>query len=396
MSGTLFIAGGATTHHFGRILEALIHAAGGVQSKFALIVTASGDGPDEVHRDYQKDFEKAGVNPENLVLVPLYDPAVTDERGFNALHGDHDCLPEILKDVRGVWFTGGDQYFTAKCFIREDGTPTRALELLHEIYRSGGAIGGSSAGAAIMSRVMIGAGTNRSVLGRETLFSYDTYPALLEEDPDISPLIISQGLGFFPHGVVDQHFDKRPRLLRLIETCMLNKENERVGYAVSEDTCLVYHADGRITVLGAGAVYVADCRKAERGAPGCYRGVMLHAIQEGDSYHVGNESFTFAGDDSGRREIGIAPDYYAGGVIDHPGFDRFIDINLLRCKKQHMPVDEASGRVYARGVDVSDIDGADWAVVFRYLRGDDTRGYRKCIASFVNVGLETKAVKIQL
>ena len=131
-TGTLFIAGGATTHHFDRILKALIEAAGGPQHKFALIVSASGDGPDDTFREYQKDFARMGVAPENVVLIPLYDPDVRDERGFNALNGDHPCLPALFEGVRGVWFTGGDQYYTAKCFLRPDGTPTRALERLHD------------------------------------------------------------------------------------------------------------------------------------------------------------------------------------------------------------------------------------------------------------------------
>ena len=87
-TGPLFIAGGATTHHFDRMLKALIEAAGGPQHKFALIVSASGDGPDETFREYQKDFARMGVSPGNVVLIPLYDPDVRDERGFNALNGD--------------------------------------------------------------------------------------------------------------------------------------------------------------------------------------------------------------------------------------------------------------------------------------------------------------------
>ena len=112
-TGTLFIAGGATTHHFDRMLNALIEAAGGPQHRFALIVSASGDGPDETFREYQKDFARMGVAPENVVLIPLYDPDVRDERGFNALNGDHPCLPALFEGVRGAWFTGGDQYYSA-------------------------------------------------------------------------------------------------------------------------------------------------------------------------------------------------------------------------------------------------------------------------------------------
>lgn len=394
-TGTLFIAGGATTHHFDRMLKALIEAAGGPQHRFALIVSASGDGPDETFREYQKDFARMGVAPENVVLIPLYDPDVRDERGFNALNGDHPCLPALFEGVRGAWFTGGDQYYTAKCFLRPDGTPTRALELLHEIYRSGGAIGGSSAGAAIMSHVMIGDGTNRAVLGRQTLFNYDQYDEICASDDPINPLIITQGLGFFTQGIVDQHFNYRPRLLRLIEACMLNPEGVRVGFGVSEDTAMVVHGDS-VTVLGGAGVYVADCRNAVRTAPGCYDHVLLHAIHEGDSLDLSTGVFTLAGDDSGKSPTYVTPDYVAGGFINSPAFDRFMSVNVLRCREDLMPLDEAHGKRYAQGVDVCDIDGQAHAVVFRYLRDASTRGYRAAHTSFTGIGLQTQARTINL
>lgn len=397
MGGTLFITGGATTNHFYRIIEALIAAAGGPGEKFALVVSASGDGPDETHREYQQDFAKLGVAPENLVLVPLYDPQVLDEHGFNAINGDHPCLPALLEGVRGVWFTGGDQYYTAKCFLRPDGSHTKALELLHQIYNSGGAIGGSSAGAAIMSQVMIGDGTNRAVLGRQTLYNYDTYDEVCAADDPINPLIITQGLGFFPHGVVDQHFNVRPRLLRLIEACMLNPQGQRMGYAVSEDTCMICHSDGRVQVLGGNGVYIADCRRAVRHGAGSYSGVVFHAVHEGDTYNIATGLFTLAGDDGGKKPTYVTADYVAGGFVDSPAFDHFMAINFLRCRRDLMPADTASGRPYARGVDVFDIDGQAWATVFRYYRGDDVKGYRKdCHTSFINVELDTKSQKIAL
>jgi len=396
MPGTLFITGGATTHHFMRILEALVAAAGGPDGRFALIVSASGDGPDETHREYQKDFEKLGVRPENLVLIPLYDPEVRDERGFNAMNGDHLCLPALLEGVRGAWFTGGDQYYTVRCFLREDGTATKALTLLREIYQSGGAIGGSSAGAAIMSQVMIGDGTNRAVLGRETLFSYDRYDEITASDDPINPLIITQGLGFFQSGVVDQHFNRRPRLLRLIEACMLNTEGQRLGYGVSEDTCMVVRPDGTIEVIGGAGVYIADCRQAIRRGPGEYDGVVLHALHEGDRGHALTGEITLAGDDSGKKPTYVTHDYVAGAVVNNPCFDGFVAFNLLRCRTELMPLDADSGLPYALGVDICDVDGQAWAVTFKYLRRADAKGYLGCHASFTGVGLSTTASRIVL
>ena len=63
-------------------------------------------------------------------------------------------------------------------------------------------MGGSSAGAAIMSRVMIGGGNNRGTLHYPTVFGYDTYKEIDEKNDPVAPLILVQGLGFFPDGVL--------------------------------------------------------------------------------------------------------------------------------------------------------------------------------------------------
>ena len=175
MEGTLFIVGGGLSESADEVFSALIERAGGPQSRFAFIVTASGSGPDETYRSYRDDFVRLGVPEDHCVLIPLYAEHVRDERGYNAFTGDADGLCELLEGVTGVWFTGGDQYFTAGCFLRKDGSDTRLLAKLREIYANGGVIGGSSAGAAIMSEVMIGDGNNRGVLSRDVVYGYDTY-----------------------------------------------------------------------------------------------------------------------------------------------------------------------------------------------------------------------------
>jgi len=178
------------------IVSAFIASAGGPAAKFAFVVSASGDDPDGTFRSYVDDFARLGVERQNCVLIPLYAMHVKDERGFNAYNGDEESLPALLEGVTGVWFSGGDQYHTAQCFLRPDGTYTRALEILHEIYQKGGAIGGSSAGAAIMSHVMIGGGNNRGTLYHDTVFGYDTYEEIDEKDDPAAPLILARGLGF--------------------------------------------------------------------------------------------------------------------------------------------------------------------------------------------------------
>ena len=183
MEGTLFIVGGGLIQSADEVFAELIRRAGGANGRFAFIVSASGMDPDDTFRSYRDDFVRLGAREENCVLVPLYASHVRDERGYNAFTGDAEGLLELMEDVTGVWFTGGDQYYTAKCFLREDGTDTKLLARLREIYASGGVIGGSSAGAAIMSRVMIGSGNDRGVLSREIMYGYDKYDEQCEKDP---------------------------------------------------------------------------------------------------------------------------------------------------------------------------------------------------------------------
>lgn len=61
MEGTLFIVGGGLSESADEVFSALIEQAGGPQSRFAFIVTASGSGPDETYRSYRDDFVRLGV-----------------------------------------------------------------------------------------------------------------------------------------------------------------------------------------------------------------------------------------------------------------------------------------------------------------------------------------------
>ena len=386
MSGTLLIVGGGTNASADEIFSKLIEKAGGPDSKIAFIVTASGEDPDELFRSYEEDLYRLGLKRGHCVLVPIYAQHCVDERGYNAMTGDCEGLCDYLDGVTGVWFTGGDQYFTWQCLIRKDGSDTALLARLRKLYEDGGVIGGSSAGAAIMSRVMICNGTNRSIFWKDTVFGYDDYDAIAEEDDSCSELIISQGLGFYPHGIVDQHFNTRPRLLRTIETCMINKENTRVAFAVSEDTAMVYH-EGRFDVIGSAGVYVIDCRNAVRTAPGCYRGVVLHAVHRGESFDpVGMKAF-LAGNIV-NEESYATPDYISGGIIDNPMFDQMMEKRVLRGRRDSLYFDEEKQLPYAKGAAAYDIHGKTAFVSLKYYRRPDTEGIRNVHTSFTNVEVD--------
>ncbi len=394
MEGTLFIVGGGLINSSDEVFSALIECAGGSKARFAFIVSASGLDPDDTFRTYRDDFVRLGAKEENCVLVPLYAPHVRDERGRNAMSGDADGLVELLDGVSGVWFTGGDQYYTANCFIRQDGTDTLLLKKLREIYASGGVIGGSSAGAAIMSRVMIGSGNDRGVLSRDIMFGYDKYDEQCEKDDPCDPLTITRGLGFFLHGIVDQHFNKRPRLLRLIEACLSNKEGVRMGYAVSEDTALVYHA-GRFGVLGSANVFIADCTNAEKTANGCYRGIRLFSVQRGDEFDIAAQRAVFApAATECERDFEFYRDYITDLITCSPSFDAQMAKYYLRGNETDMYRDEQNGMPYIKGAVVYEADDTTYLVTLRYYRGKNSRGYIGKHVSLENVYMDIETVKV--
>lgn len=371
MAGTLYIVGGGMNSNAERIFSSLISDAGGSSARFAFVVSASGEDPDETFESYVADFEALGVKRENCVLIPLYPKDVRDRRGYNAINGDADDLIELVDGVSGIWFTGGDQYYTSRCFLRDDGSDTKLLSAFRKIYENGGVIGGSSAGAAIMSRVMIAGGSNRGVMRDGTVLSYAGYRP--DDDADevaCEPLrLTNDGLGFFPLGIVDQHFNRRPRLIRSIEACFANDADVKRAFGVSEDTALVYK-NGCVAVLGNAGVYIMECENALRRSAGSYENVALSVLLEGDRMDGDGAICLAFAPKAGER--GFSMDYLAGGIPDAPNFDDCMD-KLLRGESGSVYTD-GSGLPFVRSSALYDAGDCDYLLRLRYTKLAQTRG----------------------
>lgn len=302
MGGKLIIAGGNLSYCAAMIHRRLMEYAGGAYAKLAIIPTASGQDPASTIEYVKELWIKLGADPSNIIVLPVYGE---EGKGWRepAL-GDEGSILNMLEGITGAWFTGGDQYYVHKAFVRKDGSDTKALEYLKKVFRNGGVIGGTSAGAAIMSEVMIASGDNATALSSPILYGYEGY-----DDSDESGeanLRIVKGLGFFTEGIIDQHFDKRPRLFRLIRSLTDYGSNLHMGYGVSEDTAMVYDRETKnITVLGRGGVYIIDCSKAEKARDidsVTVKNVVVNVIKEGDLYnHLGN-IFLFGDSQLGSKE----------------------------------------------------------------------------------------------
>ncbi len=145
----------------------------------------------------------------------------------NQIERDSDFI-KPLQNATAVWISGGDQRRLAERYL---GTPVE--QELKKVVHRGGIIGGTSAGSAIASRVMISGGRQQPV--------------------------IANGLDLLPGAIIDQHFSQRQRYERLASA--VQQHPDRVGIGIDESTGLVV-SQKRARVLGAGSVYVYQ-RKQE-------------------------------------------------------------------------------------------------------------------------------------
>lgn len=174
-------------------LERLNAWAGGSSSRLLIVTWASGHGED-AYRSVAADLSQAGAG----AVLRAPDP----EAGREAV------LRELSR-ASGVFFTGGDQNKLMRAI--ED---LRLGPTLRELHKNGLPMGGTSAGTAIMSPVMIA-----------------------------GPHALSAGLGLLPGTIVDQHFLARDRRLRLIAAA--RRHAGLLGIGIDEGSALTVE-DGRI------------------------------------------------------------------------------------------------------------------------------------------------------
>ena len=248
MNGRLLIAGGnigATEQGKRDILGRFTALSGGKRGKILVIPCASGN-PVDSAQYICEEFLAAGIGV--TVTLPLTeDPDLLKGRWTH--RADEKLFP-LFDGVTGVWFTGGDQLRTARLLLEPDGSDTPVLQKIRSVLDRGGVVGGTSAGAAIMSRTMIARGDEAGVL---TLPRYPSLEGYTDSETIPEPLVLTRGLGFLPFGIVDQHFNRRPRLQRLLAAMELSGES--LGWGISEDTAL--EADltaGTLRVLGSAYV----------------------------------------------------------------------------------------------------------------------------------------------
>ena len=211
--------------------------AGGGQGKMLVFPQAS-ERP-EAGAEIEADFKKLGLGRVQVVGV--------DRPG-----ADSDAALAMTEGATGVYFGGGDQS-RLMAVLRG----TRLEQRLLQLYGEGAVLAGTSAGAAVMSRVMITGDEKRP-------FSKDDNWQTIESDN----VVTSDGLGLLEDVIVDQHFARRRRHNRLISLVL---ENPRLlGVAIDESTATWVKPGRQFEVVGDGPVLVFDGSRARvvRDEPG--------------------------------------------------------------------------------------------------------------------------------
>lgn len=185
-----------------------------------------------------------------------------------------DSISALIDAAGGVFFTGGDQ---DRLLNRLGGTRTEtALDRLY--YQRGGIIGGTSAGAAAMSEVMI---TGNELVNTDSTNIFHSIQAKNVET--------KRGFGFVKNAIIDQHFMMRKRHNRLIGVVLEHPELPGIG--IDEEGAILVYPDGRFRVYGLDAVIVYDARKAknirvsDKGLLGG-RNIKVDLLLPGDVYRI--------------------------------------------------------------------------------------------------------------
>lgn len=253
--GSLIIVGGGDTPS--SVQERFVELSGGTgKAKIAVFPMASLKSDEEAN-EVVADFQKLG--------------AETHLVNFNRNRANRESTERYLDQFTGYWFSGGDQSRLAALLLG-----TKALDSLYRRYKEGAVIGGTSAGASVMSSVML---TGKRRLPRSP------------EEGELQNIArgmqeVSEGFGFFKGAIVDQHFMHRARYNRLISAIL--DHPQLLGVGIDEETALLVHPDGLWEVIGNYYVKIFDARRSriidDEGPMAKASDIRMHVLPMGSTF----------------------------------------------------------------------------------------------------------------
>jgi cyanophycinase len=248
------IGGAENKENDRRILERFVRVSGGDKADIVVIPTASR--MHETGPRYEQVFHDIGA--AHVAVMDFDTRRDCQEPGRLAR----------IEQASGIFFTGGNQLRLTTLL---GGTPVAKLIRLRNAH--GVTVGGTSAGASILSEHMIAAGDEGS--------------SVVAGSVRLAP-----GLGLTNRFIIDQHFRQRDRFGRLLTALAYNPF--AVGIGLDEDTAAFIAPDETLEVEGSGGVAVVDGAEVsyssidavEEGQPVCMLGLRLHVLVAGATYNL--------------------------------------------------------------------------------------------------------------
>jgi len=265
--GALVIVGGGPIPE--SVNQRFVQLAAARGAPFLVIIPNASADPADAGSARVEIFGKLGAAAVSLDL------SVLDPRS--------DSVARTLGRATGIWFPGGLQSRLARYLL---GTP--ALDSIRARLRAGAVVGGTSAGAAVMSDPMI-VGDERRPGGARPVRDTTADDSWMTIDRD--NVLLVPGFGLLPGVTVDQHFLRRRRHNRLMSVALERAPHLAVG--IDESTALVVLADGTWEVVGESQAVVYDSRTAQVTAAGTSLGgtdLTVHVLPSGSTWHPGRDA----------------------------------------------------------------------------------------------------------
>lgn len=368
--GTLVIIGGGLRGENEPVWERIVELAGGKGARIAVFGSASAN-PERAAR---VDVERLNFYGADAFVVPV--AVRLPNTDYRAL-ADDATLAAQVSSAAGAYFVGGDQARITQALRRPDGSSTRILDALWDMYNRGGVIAGTSAGAAIMSKTMF----------------YNVSSVLTTLKRGVADgMEMAPGLGFIGDEIfVDQHLLVRGRFARMLPV-MLAK-NYKLGLGIDENTAMIIHPNREVEVIGYKGALLIDLNGAS-ATPGDFNvnNARLSYIDNGDRFNLKTHVFTPSPDKAGGKFDPAKP-YYKGPLFtaDILGHTTIVDL-MTKLMDSDQP--DATGIAFGSPRDLQ----ADLGFEFRLSRVNDSVGYASAIAdaySVYNVRLDVRPIKIE-
>ncbi|NEN23204.1 cyanophycinase [Cryomorpha ignava] len=253
--GSLFIIGGGS-----RSVDMVMRIAtesGIDKGGYAVILPMSSEEPDTSVFYAKKQFTELGY--KNVYGLQF-------EKGEKP----NQAKTDSIRNARLVYISGGDQ-----SRFMDVVTGTDIEKAIHDAYANGSMVAGTSAGAAVMSKVMI--------TGNE--LKHPDYSSTFR-NIEADNIETATGLGMLTTAIIDQHFVKRSRHNRLLSAVIEYPDMLSIG--IDESTAILVK-NGMAEVVGESQVLVFSNpkkSKVEKNGRLGARGLQLDIYLPGDTFEI--------------------------------------------------------------------------------------------------------------